>query len=200
MTTTDMAVSIMAATPQDFLSRIDELVDIHLLAMNYALSAHRSRRSLWIANSQQEDFTCSIALLHQSSMSANIHDSHQRGVGVAFCFKGSEKTWWYQQVSRGLRSRGASAQQIESLLGNYAELSEIHVHPQAQHRGLGRQLLDDVLIRSPQRTALLSTPEVPHEANAAWHLYRSSGFEDLMRNFYFPIDPRPFGILRRVRD
>lgn len=198
MTNPEMAVSIVALRPPEFIRRIDELVDIHLQAMDYGRSAHLSRRTLWTSNASQPDFTCSIALLHQATEEPNAADPRQQCLGVAFCFRGTPDSWWYNQVAKGLAQAGHSPAAVAQLLSDYAELSEIHVRPNAQHHGLGRRLLSDVLERTPQTTVMLSTPEVPREDNAAWRLYRSLGFEDLLRSYYFPVDPRPFGILRRA--
>jgi len=41
---------------------------------------------------------------------------------------------------------------------------------------------------------LLSTPE---GENRAWRLYRRLGFGDVLRNYRFTGDPRPFGVLGR---
>ena len=45
---------------------------------------------------------------------------------------------------------------------------------------------------------LLSTPEVAGEDNRAWRLYRRLGFEDVLRDFTFAGDRRPFAVLGRV--
>ncbi|SLJ82238.1 acetyltransferase [Mycobacteroides abscessus subsp. abscessus] len=44
---------------------------------------------------------------------------------------------------------------------------------------------------------LLSTPEVAREENRAWRLYRRAGFTDVIRDFVFAGDTRPFAILGR---
>ena len=46
----------------------------------------------------------------------------------------------------------------------------------------------------PERHMLLSTPE---GENRAWRLYRRLGFGDVLRNYRFTGDPRPFGVLGR---
>jgi ribosomal protein S18 acetylase RimI-like enzyme len=44
---------------------------------------------------------------------------------------------------------------------------------------------------------VLSTPEAPAEDSRAWRLYRRLGFVDLLRQFHFPGDDRPFAVLGR---
>jgi len=54
------------------------------------------------------------------------------------------------------------------------------------------------LLRSAiARTTLLSTPEADEQRSRAWRLYRRFGFVDVLRNFIFPGDDRPFAILGR---
>ena len=85
------------------------------------------------------------------------------------------------------------------ILADFDELSEVHVMPGHQGHGIGRRLLDNLLPRLDRPMVMLSTPEVPDEANAAWTLYRELGFRDVLRDFRFGSDPRPFGILARPR-
>ena len=47
----------------------------------------------------------------------------------------------------------------------------------------------------PEARVLLSTPEVAAEANRAWRLYRRLGFTDVLRDFHFAGDSRPFAVL-----
>jgi len=76
-------------------------------------------------------------------------------------------------------------------------LTELHVHPSAQGAGLGAILLHRLLENRPEAAVLLSTPEVSGEDNRAWRLYRRVGFDDVIRNFVFAGDTRPFAILGR---
>lgn len=199
--TTDspMRVSVVPATNRHFITRLDELIDIHLAAMDYPNETHAQRKSLWFYNGSQPDFTCSMALLHRVEEQPDPGNARQRCVGIGFTFRGSPNTWWYRQVARGLVLNGHSRAEATRILHAYAELSEIHVLPPAQGEGVGTTILNDLLERTPQNTVMLSTPEVEGEANAAWQLYRKAGFTDVLRNFKFPADPRPFGILQRTR-
>ncbi len=65
---------------------------------------------------------------------------------------------------------------------SYFELTELHIHPHAQGRGLGEALTRRLLGDRGEAHVLLSTPEINGEANRAWRLYRRLGFTD--------IDPR----------
>lgn len=196
----DLTYSVVATTPNEFHSRLDELITIHLRAMAYSESTRTQRTQLWSNSVRNPGFTSAVALRHPSSSSPNLLDHDQQIVGVAYGFTGDSRSWWYSQVFRGLLESGLPVDEAKHTLNGYAELAEIHVDPAFQGSGLGKDLLRDVLHRLPNNTVMLSTPEVLHENNSAWQLYRSFGFTDVLRNFTFTADPRPFGILQWHRD
>lgn len=197
----DHLVSLAPISRALFLRRLDELVAVHLKAMGYPPEAFRQRRSLWLSNANHPHFTSLVALLHSPAEDPDPANPAQKIVGVCFGFQGSRGTWWYQQVSYGLLAANMPPEDVTETLSSYTEISEIHVLPRFQGSGIGTRLLTEVLGILPTRDAMLSTPEVPGENNHAWHLYRSLGFTDLLREHRFPGDPRPFGILRkRLRD
>ena len=80
-------------------------------------------------------------------------------------------------------------------LADYFEITELHVHPNAQGRGIGKALLTELLSRVDAPRALLSTPEGP---TRAWRLYRRLGFTDLLRHYHFTGDSREFAVLSRA--
>nr|WP_240394046.1 N-acetyltransferase [Corynebacterium lactis] len=116
-------------------------------------------------------------------------------VGIGYCRRGRDTHWWHRQVRAGMASSGWPLPATNSLLTNYAELSEIHIHPDYQGHGVGKRLLRALLDGRHEATVLLSTPEYPDEANRAWRLYRQFGFVDVLRDFYFSGDSRPFAVL-----
>src|SRR5437588_361700 len=83
---------------------------------------------------------------------------------------------------------------VESSMTDYFELTELHVRPDVQGRGIGEGLLRRLLAGVDARTTLLSTPE---GTSRAWKLYRRVGFADVLRDYRFTGDPRPFAVLGR---
>ena len=83
-------------------------------------------------------------------------------------------------------------------MNSYFELTELHIHPRAQGRGLGEALARRLLAGRGESNVLLSTPETNGEANRAWRLYRRLGFTDIIRRYHFAGDPRAFAILGRA--
>lgn len=194
-----MSISIHALTAEDFSAAAPTLVDLYITAMKYPPRIRSTRIEAWKKDSTLPGFRAFCAL--------------NRGAlaGLAYGFHGCPHTWWHEQVQRGLRSRQNSQQGAQynrqqallpnegsnplTLLENYFEVAEVHVAPPHQGQGVGRRLLSHLLHGLHEPLALLSTPEVPGEANKAFRLYRSFGFQDLLRSFYFPGDSRPFAVL-----
>src|SRR5271156_3960751 len=118
-------------------------------------------------------------------------------LGVAYGYCGAPDQWWQQQVVAGLERSGFPAPEISKLMTSYFELTELHIHPRAQGRGLGEALARRLLSERSEANVLLSTPETIGEANRAWRLYRRLGFLDIIRGYHFTGDPRAFAILGR---
>jgi ribosomal protein S18 acetylase RimI-like enzyme len=118
-------------------------------------------------------------------------------VGIAYGYRGAPGQWWHEQVRRGIgehRRLGDGGPAAEFWLGDYFELTEVHVRPDCQGQGIGEQLIRRLLAGVRADKVLLSTPEGP---SRAWNLYGRLGFQDVLRNYRFTGDPRPFGVLGR---
>jgi ribosomal protein S18 acetylase RimI-like enzyme len=118
-------------------------------------------------------------------------------LGVAYGYPGAPGQWWQQQVVLGLQRGGLPPADIAQLMNSYFELTELHIHPRAQGRGLGEALARRLLANRDESNVLLSTPETSGEPNRAWRLYRRLGFTDIIRRYHFAGDPRAFAILGR---
>jgi len=164
--------------PATFRRRAPELIDVYLTAMHYPADLAGARAMLWEEHSRRDGFSCVIA---------KAADDRIRG--LAYGYRGAPGQWWYSEVRRGITS---AAQQLE--LADFFELTELHIHPNWQGHGLGEALLRELARDRPERRMLLSTPE---GENRAWRLYRRLGFTDVLRNYRFTGDPRPFGVLGR---
>ena len=116
----------------------------------------------------------------------------ERLVGITYGYRGGTGQWWHDEVRRGLT--GVDPAAATQWLGDYFELTELHVHPDAQGRGIGRAMLHRLLSSLDIPRVLLSTPEGP---TRALRLYHSLGFTDLLRHYRFAGDPRPFAVLGR---
>lgn len=160
--------------------RLDEALRIYVTAMRYPPGTARHRSPMWLEHMARAGWLC-MAAFEADSL-----------VGIAYGYRGAPGQWWHDEVHRGLRVIDPAAAQRE--LADYFELTELHVHPDAQGRGIGTALLTELLSRVDAPRALLSTPEGP---TRAWRLYRRFGFTDLLRHYHFTGDSRDFAVLGR---
>ena len=182
----DVTVDIRPLSKAEFAYLAPQLVDIYLDAMEYPRSIRPERIRVWRGEVTTLGFVAFAAV------------SGEHVLGVAYGFLGSRERWWDRQLVRAMRENGGPTDHDRAILRNYFEVAEVHVSPSAQGQGIGAQLLRALLQATPAPHALLSTPEVEQEANAAFRLYRRFGFTDIARGFYYSGDPRPFAILGRT--
>jgi ribosomal protein S18 acetylase RimI-like enzyme len=169
-------------TVDDLRARLSEALDIYVSAMRYPPGTAEQRAPMWLAHMLRQDWRCVAALDPDGSL-----------IGISYGYRGSAGQWWHEQVRRGLLvSSGRHA--VDAWMTDYFELTELHVRPTAQGRGLGEGLLRQLLAGVRAGTTLLSTPEGP---SRAWRLYRRVGFQDVLRDYLFAGDPRPFAVLGR---
>ncbi|WP_046441325.1 GNAT family N-acetyltransferase [Corynebacterium kutscheri] len=178
-----MTLKILRLTPAEFSHLVPQFVDIYLAAMHYEPTIRLSRIGIWRRAVTEKDF-----------ISVCAHND-QHILGIAYGFRGHRDHWWNQQIRRGLRENHLPGGKQKSLCDDYFELVEIHVIPAAQGNGIGEALLVELFSHITSPYVLLSTPEVPEEDNNAFRLYRRNGFVDVLRNFHFQGDHRPFAIL-----
>ncbi|QPK82691.1 GNAT family N-acetyltransferase [Corynebacterium qintianiae] len=184
-----MTVSIRRLSGPEFVLLAPDLVDIYLSAMGYNPEIRMQRIAVWRREIVWPGFTAVVAV--------EVDGGEERIVGIAYGFLGSRDRWWDQQLLQGLRRHGGPTTQHREMMNNYFEVAEVHVDPSRQGAGIGRSLLTELLWNAPARWALLSTPEVPNESNNAFGLYRKLGFADILRDFLYTGDARPFAILGR---
>lgn len=186
-------VVVEAISAPQIRSRLFEALDIYVAAMGYPRGTEHHRAPMWAEHILREGWRAVGAFLTDDPTTPPPPTAPL--VGIAYGYRGAAHHWWDQQVRQGLIATGVESTQVETVLGDYFELTELHVHPQAQGRGIGEALLRELLQDRPEHGVLLSTPEVSEEDNRAWHLYRRLGFTDVLRHFVFVGDHRPFAVL-----
>lgn len=169
-------------SPDELRLRLHEAVALYVNAMRYPRGTAEQRAPMWLAHMLRSDWRCVAAL-----------DQHERLIGIAYGYRGAAGQWWHEQVRRGITEhQGPRAAEV--WLGDYFELTEVHVRPDSQGRGIGEKMLRRLLGGVRASKVLLSTPEGP---SRAWQLYQRLGFGDVLRHYRFTGDPRPFGVLGR---
>jgi ribosomal protein S18 acetylase RimI-like enzyme len=187
--------------PQDMQRRLSEALAVYVDAMRYPPGTENHRAAMWLEHTRRRGWQAVAAVEVDSPSgaepsSAELSDAPLLGVAYGYC--GAPDQWWQQQVVAGLQRSGFPDPEISKLVTSYFELTELHIHPRAQGRGLGEALARRLLSERSEANVLLSTPETNGEANRAWRLYRRLGFIDVIRGYHFTGDPRAFAILGRT--
>jgi ribosomal protein S18 acetylase RimI-like enzyme len=171
----------VAWTPEDLIRRLDDVIEVYGQAMGYPADLLESRRGYVAAHVRRQGFRAVATL-----------DSAGQLLGFGYGYRSGSGQWWHDQV-RGALKRDAR----KTWLTDCFEVVELHVRPAAQGNGLGAAQLRALLGMASGVTTLLSTPEADEQRSRAWRLYRRFGFVDVLRDFHFPGDDRPFAILGR---
>lgn len=195
-----MATFLIDLSPTDMQCRLREALAVYVDAMHYPRGTERQRGPLWLEHSHRPGWTA-VAAVEVLCPDAETPRADQLAAApmtaVAYGYRGAPDQWWQQQVTTGLQRVGLPSDEVGVLMADYFELTELHVHPRAQGRGLGEAVARRLLAGRRESRVLLSTPEIYGEANRAWRLYRRLGFSDVIRGYHFAGDPRPFAILGR---
>ena len=190
-----MATFLIDLSPSDMQRRLGDALAIYVDAMRYPRGTEDQRASMWLEHTRRRGWKA-VAAVEEESPTADLAAAPMLGVAYGYC--GAPDQWWQQQVVQGLHRVGADSSQIAELMTSYFELTELHIAPRAQGRGLGEALVRRLLADRGESHVLLSTPEINGEANRAWRLYRRLGFTDIIRGYHFAGDPRSFAILGRA--
>jgi ribosomal protein S18 acetylase RimI-like enzyme len=195
-----LATFLINLPPQDMQRRLADALSVYVDAMRYPPGTENQRAAMWLEHTRRHGWQAVAAVevdtpAGDTPSTAELSDAPLLGVAYGYC--GAPDQWWQQQVVAGLQRGGFPGQEITKLMSSYFELTELHILPRAQGRGLGEALARRLLADRSEANVLLSTPEANGEANRAWRLYRRLGFTDVIRGYHFAGDPRPFAILGR---
>ena len=199
-----MAIFLIDLSPNDMERRLKDALGVYVEAMRYPRGTENQRAAMWLEHIRRRGWQGVAAVDAEVAEAAggepppNAELSDAPLLGVAYGYPGAPGQWWQQQVVLGLQRGGLPPQEIDRLMSSYFELTELHIHPRAQGRGLGEALARRLLAGRAEHNVLLSTPESNGEANRAWRLYRRLGFTDIIRGYHFAGDPRAFAILGRA--
>lgn len=194
-----MATYLVDLSPSAMQRRLDEALSVYVDAMRYPRGTEGQRASMWLEHSRRRGWkgvaAIDIGTTDNGADTAGLDSGALVGIAYGYC--GAPDQWWQQQVVQGLRRIGTDQAHVNALMTSYFELTELHIHPREQGRGLGEALARRLLAGRDESHVLLSTPEINGEANRAWRLYRRLGFTDVIRDYHFAGDPRAFAILGR---
>lgn len=168
---------VVSFDAEGFTPYAEASVEVFGVAMDAPVTELQSRQAIVLRHLGRPGFTAVAAL------------EAERLVGFGYAYPGRRGQWWHDIVSTALGPE-AAAQWLSSSF----EIVELHVRPEAQGSGLGRQLLTALLAGAPGGTAVLSTGDRDSRAR---RLYRSMGFVDLLTAFRFPGREEPYCVMGR---
>ena len=175
------AIVIGELNRSGFLATLDDFLAIYAAAMGANPAELPSRRAIMERHSGSPDFRA-LAVTAGSS---------GRVVAFSYGFRGQPGQWWHDVVRAGV-STAAGLRAAGDWLDDVLEIAEVHVHPDYQARGIGRQMMLTLSARRTERTAVLSTRDAQTPAR---RLYRSLGFVDLLTDFVFPGGGPPYAVM-----
>ncbi|HEX7322320.1 MAG TPA: GNAT family N-acetyltransferase [Mycobacterium sp.] len=202
-----MAIYLIDLSPQEMARRLGDALHVYVNAMHYPPGTAGHRASMWLEHTRRRGWQAVAALDVAEADQASAGSSPDAPppdlasaplLGVAYGYCGAPDQWWQQQVLLGLKRHRLPESDVAHLMSNYFELTELHIVPHAQGRGLGEALVRRLLAGRIEASVLLSTPECNGDGNRAWRLYRRLGFTDIIRGHRFAGDPRAFAILGRA--
>ena len=194
-----MAIFLIDLPPNDMERRLGDALGVYVDAMRYPRGTENQRAAMWLEHIRRRGWQAVAAVEVAAGPEADTAElGNAPLLGVAYGYPGAPGQWWQQQVVLGMQRGGSPPQAIAQLMNSYFELTELHIHPRAQGRGLGEALARRLLAGRSEKNVLLSTPETNGEPNRAWRLYRRLGFTDVIRRYHFAGDPREFAILGRA--
>lgn len=169
------SVEIGLVDADEFARQIDAAAEVYGAAMQRAADLVMQRRDIMAGHIDRAGFVAAVAR-HGGVL-----------VGFGYGYHGRPGEWWHDVVAAALGREAA-----RTWLSDAFELAELHVAPEHQGVGVGRELLHATLRAAGGRTVVLSTHDRESPARA---LYRSEGFVDLLRDFTFPGSSEVYAVL-----
>ena len=161
--------------PLDLPARVDEALAVQAVAFGLGAEEVAVRRQ--------------IVLRHMTYPGARALGATNAGrlVGFVYGMPNDRTHWWSTVVEPYLRAQGHDAWLDDSFV-----ITELHVHPGHQNKGVGRSLITTITDGATEPRSILSAIDVDSPARG---LYRSLGYQDLARQVLFPSAPKPYAVM-----
>jgi ribosomal protein S18 acetylase RimI-like enzyme len=169
-------VSPARIAPLDLRARVTEAIAVMSAAFGLSARDSRERGVIFERHAQRPGL-----------IAYGAYDDRDGLIGFCYGFPGQDGSWWGMQIQPHLAAAGHA-----DWLGDAFELTELHVHPDHQRRGLGRTLITTVCAEAAQPRVLLSAKAGDSPAR---HLYHTLGFADLTEPFRFIGFDTPYRVM-----
>jgi ribosomal protein S18 acetylase RimI-like enzyme len=164
----------------DLASRAGELLDIQALAFGLTDDDVAVRRQIVARHAGYPGTRAFAAILSSGPASG-------RAVGFGYGMPNNRSHWWSTVIQPYLDREGRG----EWLDDSFA-ITELHVLPAFQHRGIGRRLITGITDTATEPRSILSAIDTDSPARL---LYHSLGYRDLARAVRFPSASRPYAVM-----
>ncbi|MFI6704010.1 GNAT family N-acetyltransferase [Streptomyces sp. NPDC050509] len=162
--------------PVDLAARVDEALAVQALAFGLSDDEVGVRRHIVLRH-----------VLHRGCRALGATTATGRLVGFVYGMPNDRAHWWSTIVEPYLRANGSDGWLDDSFV-----ITELHVHPEFQARGIGRTLITAITDAAAQPRSILSAIDIESPAR---RLYRTLGYEDLARRVHFPSAPKPYAVM-----
>jgi ribosomal protein S18 acetylase RimI-like enzyme len=161
--------------PMDLSAHVDEALAVQAVAFGLDAEEVAVRRT--------------IILRHLTYPGARALGATTQGrlVGFVYGMPNDRTHWWSTVVEPYLRAEGNDAWLDDSFV-----ITELHVHPAYQNRGIGRALITRITDTATEPRSILSAIDTDSPARG---LYHSLGYIDLARRVLFPSAPKPYAVM-----
>ena len=161
--------------PLDLSTHVDEALAVQAVAFGLGSDEIAVRRQ--------------IVMRHMSYPGARALGATTAGrlVGFVYGMPNDRAHWWSTVVEPYLRGRGH-----DDWLDNSFVITELHVHPRHQNRGVGRGLITAITDTAAEPRSILSAIDIDSPARG---LYHSLGYQDLARQVLFPSAPKAYAVM-----
>ncbi|WP_419998307.1 GNAT family N-acetyltransferase [Streptomyces boninensis] len=162
--------------PLDLAARVDDALAVQALAFGLTDDEIGVRRH--------------VVLRHAANAgvrSLGATTAEGRLAGFVYGMPNNRVYWWSTVVQPYLRDTGG-----ERWLDDAFVITELHVHPAFQKRGIGRRLITEITDAAVEPKSILSAIDVESPAR---RLYRQLGYQDLARRVIFPSAPAPYVVM-----
>lgn len=163
--------------PLDLAARVDEALAVQALAFGLTDDEVAVRHHIVLRH---------LTMTGARALGATT-DEGDRLVGFVYGMPNDRTQWWSTVVHPYLRQEGHDA-----WLGDAFVITELHVLPAFQNRGLGRALITGITDGADEPRSILSALDTESPARA---LYRSLGYRDLARRVRFPSASCPYVVM-----
>lgn len=126
-------------------------------------------------------------LLLRGARALGATTAADRLVGFVYGLPNDRAHWWSTVVEPYLRTTGSEDWLVDSFV-----ITELHVHPEFQARGIGRALITTITDSAREPKSILSAIDIESPAR---RLYRALGYRDLARQVHFPSAPKPYAVM-----